>query len=91
MVPQESSHVRLRTLAHYQKQDAHLQQMTKSSPALTRKIFRGGEELICFIICPANTRIFVLIASHRRTVEWHHTYLLHPKKNRIETTIPQYL
>jgi hypothetical protein len=73
-------------LAEYQQRDNALQTLVETDKHVSRKIFRGGEQLICF-----NDRIYVPEALRKHVVDWYHTYLMHPGETRTEETIAQHL
>ncbi|MFM8622685.1 MAG: RNase H-like domain-containing protein, partial [Holophagaceae bacterium] len=78
--------VNFSTIAAFQRRDRELQALVDKSPDISRKIFRGGESLICY-----KERIYVPKALRRHIVEWYHTYLMHPGETRTEATIAQNL
>ena len=78
--------VNFNVLATYQQQDRDLQVLVESNPLISRKIFRGGEQLICY-----KERIYVPKALRKHVVEWYHTYLMHPGETRTEASIAQHL
>jgi len=78
--------VNFSVLASFQQQDSDLQALVECNPDVSRKIFRGGEQLICF-----KDRIYVPKALQPHVVDWYHTYLMHPGETRMEETIAQHL
>ena len=78
--------VNFSVLALYQQRDDELQQLVETADDVTRKTFRGGEQLICY-----KERIYVPKALRNHVVEWYHTYLMHPGETRTEETIAQHL
>ena len=85
-LPEEIFPVNFSVIAAFQQKDRDLQSLVETSPDITRKIFRGGEQLICF-----KERIYVPKALRQHVVDWYHTYLMHPGETRMEETIAQHL
>jgi hypothetical protein len=74
-------------IASYQNRDKELENLLKTTnPNISRKIFRGGESLICH-----RDKIFVPKDLRRHIIDWYHTYLMHPGITRTEETISQHL
>ncbi len=78
--------VNFSVLASFQQRDRDLQSLVETKPDVSRKIFRGGEQLICF-----KDRIYVPKALHKHVIDWYHTYLMHPGETRMVETISQHL
>ncbi len=78
--------LKLSVIAHYQQRDPDLQDLVGVDTNVSRKTFRGGEQLLCY-----KNRIFVPKVLRKHVVEWYHTYLLHPGETRTEETIAQHL
>jgi transposase InsO family protein len=78
--------VNFTVLANFQQQDRDLQTLVSTHQNVSRKIFRGGEQLICY-----KDRIYVPKALQKHVVEWYHTYLMHPGETRLEASIAQHL
>ena len=78
--------VNFSVLASFQQRDQDLQALVETDPNVSRKIFRGGEQLICF-----KDRIYVPKELRKHVVDWYHTYLMHPGETRMEETIAQHL
>lgn len=85
-LPADVLPVNLRVLAQYQQRDQRMQTLTESHPDLSRKVFRGGEQLICH-----KDKIYVPEILRRHVVNWYHEYLMHPGESRTEETIAQHL
>jgi hypothetical protein len=73
-------------LGEYQRNDQDLQALIGTDSKISRKTFRGGEQLICH-----GERIYVPKALRNHVVDWYHTYLMHPGETRTEETIAQHL
>ena len=86
VLPPEVFPMNFATIAQFQQRDRALQSLVEKHPDVSRKTFRGGEQLICM-----KNKIFVPEALRKHTVEWYHTYLLHPGETRTEETIAQHL
>ena len=78
--------LKLSVIAYYQQRDQELQKLVGADTHVSRKTFRGGEQLLCY-----KNRIFVPKVLRKHIVEWYHTYLLHPGETRTEETIAQHL
>lgn len=74
------------TIAKFQQRDRELQALVETDTRVSRKIFRGGENLICY-----DEKIYIPQALRKHIVEWYHTYLMHPGETRTEETIAQHL
>jgi len=75
-----------RVIAEYQQRDLQMQQLTESHPDVTRKIFRGGEQLICY-----KDKIYIPRILRNHVINWYHEYLMHPGELRTAETIAQHL
>jgi len=85
-LPSDIFPLKLDVIAYYQQRDSDLQKLIGADTHVSRKTFRGGEQLLCY-----KNRIFVPKVLRKHVVDWYHTYLLHPGENRTEETIAQHL
>ena len=87
-LPDSAYAIRYHEIAKAQKTDAKLQQKLVSHKEYTLNTFRGGDKdhrLICL-----NKKICLPTALQKKTVDWYHEMLCHPRETRTEHTLLQH-
>ncbi len=85
-LPADAFPLSFRIISTFQQREATLNNLISKNKRYSRKIFHGGEQLVCY-----DGKIYIPKPLRLNVITWYHEYLCHPGETRTEETIKQHL